>query len=208
MDSVQTQIPQEEEEDALKEHLNDFIQTSVDQAMVASWQKLSKNLENSVVNIVSKTMLAHSAEEGRKRQISSKNVKVTQSGSDNVSHKAEDVVPHGPPNKEGLISKSVKKCMAKTKHLSVPIKITKILDTDDEGNSPVSEGDSSEEDVGELFFPPPVKKAKLASGSTVVLDAEGVPMFDPGDIQHPNSMWRITSLPDFAPLWINRFGRS
>ncbi|KAJ1200447.1 hypothetical protein NDU88_004271 [Pleurodeles waltl] len=132
-------------------------------------------------------MLAHSAGEGRKRQISSKIVKVTQTGSDDVSHKAEDVVPHGPPNKEGLITKSVKKCMAKSKHLSEPIKITKILDTDDEGNSPGSAMDSSEEDIEELFFPPPPKKAKHSSGSTVILDAEGVPMFDPGDIQHPNS---------------------
>ncbi|KAJ1127041.1 hypothetical protein NDU88_005447 [Pleurodeles waltl] len=77
--------------------------------------------------------------------------------------------------------------MAKSKHISEPIKITKILDTDDEGNSPGSDADSSKEDIGELLFLPPLKKAKHSSGSTVILDAEGVPMFDPGDIQHPNS---------------------
>ncbi|KAJ1099752.1 hypothetical protein NDU88_004850 [Pleurodeles waltl] len=67
------------------------------------------------------------------------------------------------------------------------MKISKILDTDDEANDPDSDADSSDEEVGELFFPPPLKKAKHASGSTVILDSEGVPMFDPGDIQHPNS---------------------
>ncbi|KAJ1137515.1 hypothetical protein NDU88_003913 [Pleurodeles waltl] len=66
-------------------------------------------------------------------------------------------------------------------------RITKILDTDEEENVPESDEGSSDEDVGGLLFPPPLKKPKYVSESSAVLDSEGVPMFDPGDIQHPNS---------------------
>ncbi|KAJ1155814.1 hypothetical protein NDU88_008539 [Pleurodeles waltl] len=50
---------------------------SVEQAVSASFEKLSKNLESSVVQLVSKTILDRSAWDSRKRPFSSKNSKAT-----------------------------------------------------------------------------------------------------------------------------------
>ncbi|KAJ1094286.1 hypothetical protein NDU88_007364 [Pleurodeles waltl] len=65
-----------------------------------------------------------------------------------------------------------------------------ILDTDDDGPDSVSDADKSDDDVDTMFSPSP-KKAKLSAQEAgkplVISDAEGVPMFNPNDIHHPNS---------------------
>ncbi|KAJ1187887.1 hypothetical protein NDU88_004653 [Pleurodeles waltl] len=69
-----------------------------------------------------------------------------------------------------------------------PFVISSILDTDDDNKDSVSETNISEDDVS-VYSPPP-KKAKMAQEANqppVISDAEGVPMFNPSDIHHPNS---------------------
>ncbi|KAJ1163213.1 hypothetical protein NDU88_003676 [Pleurodeles waltl] len=60
----------------------------------------------------------------------------------------------------------------------------------DDGPDSVSDADKSGDDIDTVFSPPP-KKAKLSAQEAgkplIISDAEGVPMFNPKYIHHPNS---------------------
>ncbi|KAJ1137884.1 hypothetical protein NDU88_004280 [Pleurodeles waltl] len=181
-----------EDEETFKQDLNMFIQTSVKHALKASMYEMSKNIENTVMSLVSNS-LAHSAGEGRKHKLTAtKSGKGVQLDSEPTSQQTEDLIPPRPPTKEGnIIKKPVShlKCKSKTKHISAPKKIviSKILDTDDDDMDDLSQSDNPD-DVFPPSSPPP-KRSKLSSNdpSPCVVDSEGVPMFDPSLIQHPNS---------------------
>ncbi|XP_078527912.1 uncharacterized protein LOC144802049 [Lissotriton helveticus] len=159
---------------SLKQDLHRFINTSVEQAMEVSMKRLSKNMENSMVSMLSK-VLAHSAGDSRKRKVdhsaSVHKSKKSAMVSESPSLMDEDSVPHRPPTKEGFVGSEGKK-KQKSKHTESPTKklmISTILDTDDD----MPDADDLF-DIFDFNFEP-------------VFDSEGLPMFDPSSIRHPNS---------------------
>ncbi|KAJ1108925.1 hypothetical protein NDU88_006295 [Pleurodeles waltl] len=186
-------------EDVFKQDLNMFIQSSVKHALQASMEKMSKNIENTVKSMVSNS-LAHSAGEGRKRkQATAKSAKGAQLDSEVVSQQTEDLIPPRLPVKEGNITKELSsshsKCKFKSKHIDTPKKmiVSKNVDIDDEDMDDLSHSDNPDD----IFPPslPPSKRPKLSlsDSSPNIVDSEGVPMFDPSLIHHPNSTESLPS---------------
>ncbi|KAJ1155268.1 hypothetical protein NDU88_008002 [Pleurodeles waltl] len=189
IDSSPIAINQNEEEEMINESLNDFIQVSVDQAVSVPMTTLTENLAKSVLNLVSKTILAQSTGDSRKHPLPKNSAEMALLIGASSSQKAEDVAPHRPPLREGIsTTKSSAKCSMKTKHISSPIVISKILDTDNEMGDAASEADKSDMDNDDPFNAPPPKKSKLSSSNSASMsDSQGVPMFDPSEIHHPQS---------------------
>ncbi|XP_078504344.1 uncharacterized protein LOC144762915 [Lissotriton helveticus] len=177
-----------EESETFKNDLRNFINNSVETAVEASMNRVSKHMENSLLSLMTKA-LAHSAGESRKRKLvpsTPMTKKVSLMSRELSSHLTEGVVPPRPPTTEGFKT-TVGKSKSKVKNLKVPKKlvIDSIPDTDDDDDAM---GDT--DDLADLFLidPPSPKKARLdAFASQPVLDSEGNPMFDPSSIRHPNS---------------------
>ncbi|XP_078518881.1 uncharacterized protein LOC144784063 [Lissotriton helveticus] len=177
-----------DEREAFKTDLSQFINNSVETAVNASMTRVSKHMENSLMSLMTKA-LAHSAGESRKRKLVpstslSKNVSLL--SRESASHTTEDAVPPRPPFKEEF-KVTLTKSKTKVENVEVPKKlvIDSIPETDDDDDM----GDT--DDLADLFQPvepPSPKKARFdAFASQPVLDSEGNPMFDPSSIRHPNS---------------------
>ncbi|XP_078533864.1 uncharacterized protein LOC144820087 [Lissotriton helveticus] len=176
-----------DESEAFKSDLSQFINNSVETAVEASMHRVSKHMKNSLMSLMTKA-LAHSAGESRKRKLvpsTSLSKNVSHLSREFSLHTTEDVVPPRPPTKEGF-KVTVGKSKTKVQNVEVPKKlvIDLIPDTDDDDM-----GDTDDlTDLFQLVDPPSPKKARLdAFASQPVLDTEGNPMFDPSSIRHPNS---------------------
>ncbi|XP_069057854.1 protein FAM133-like [Pleurodeles waltl] len=123
------------EDESFNQDLDNFISDSVAKAIKNSMGKITKNLQSSIQDMVSKSLLAHSAGECRKRKIKDLSSQKTDGASltdETSSPQIEDKSHPRPPSKEG---NPKLKCSEKIKHISAtPQKITisHISDTDDD----------------------------------------------------------------------------
>ncbi|XP_078496549.1 uncharacterized protein LOC144752521 [Lissotriton helveticus] len=117
-DSSSEENPSNMDNGSLKQDLHRFINNSVEQAVEVSMKRMSKNMENSMVSMLSK-VLAQSAGDSRKRK---------------VEHSAS---------------------VQKSKKASAP--------------------------------PPPKLPKNYSYNFDPIYDSDGLPMFDPSSIRHPNS---------------------
>ncbi|XP_069055841.1 uncharacterized protein [Pleurodeles waltl] len=168
----------------MRHELCDFIRSSVHQAVSSSLQKLSKNLENNLSNLISKS--AQTAGECSTRPPAKPDMG-THMESESFSRMPEDAVPHKAPAKEynNMAPKSSLKRKSKERNV-LPVISPVIQDTDEDMPDVDSDSYLSDKDDDESFSIPP-KKPKITSATPSLFDSEGFPMFDPSQIHHPNS---------------------
>ncbi|KAJ1144781.1 hypothetical protein NDU88_011076 [Pleurodeles waltl] len=159
-----------------------FINEAVAKAVSATMNKMSKNIENSVLNMVYKSLMAQSAGDSRKRKNKDLSVQKPSDGAfltgEASSPTIEDEMPPRPPSQEGNSKNVYGKRKSKTKNvISAPkqVVITHISDTDDD----VGDMDDLDDDTdlwGSLSQASPPKKPKLEVSdpfsAKIVMDSE------------------------------------